>query len=270
MNSLVSGNSYYAGKDFLVRLPKDLQELISNYLTPSDLVKCSRVSKAWKAVFNADHMWERTAREYKVERCEVHPWVQIAIKSTSYCRYISERINSYFHKSTKSLVLQKLENEIEINWPKEFLQIFGSSQVIIRLPVLQRKHLLSSETANSSGPIWRLMETDKKGGRAYSFVLHVRNNETGEFFWEQIGIYILRGDTLYCEQILSQLNGECKRFASLGNPPLYVSSLERLERLVKNEPVGTKVYDWGYRLIEGPRTTAEGKSVIELVERAKK
>ena len=246
----------------LTNLPIELQTCIADYLNMDDLSSCTRVSSLWKKLFESDTMWEPIARLLPFRKQETNHIHQFIINST---------ILNWFPKTLgilqndyKTLIHQKFLKEdtvIETKFPKVIVEAFGSSDAFRRYPLLELPltHIIGMEFQEEhfSAPVIRAISNHKW----YCYILlRIRNNLTGQ---------------IHCEALYLFQDGN---FFSFSPPPFHArvlvdnsvcrpscdNSLNRLQRLIQRKPVGLIVDKINNQFIEGPSTTSDGKSVLEL------
>ena len=129
MSSVVGIHSFYS----------DLRIEFSKYLSVEDLASCARVCKMWKLIFDSDDFWQGHAHGLNIQKEQPKTFIKI-IASKVLAKF-PMIIKRNFQASFKQLVKERYDlegwSEIRINYPPEFLKIFGSVQAISKIPKLE-------------------------------------------------------------------------------------------------------------------------------------
>lgn len=260
--------------NLLIDLPAELQYQLTEYLTIEDLSVCSRVCRTWRALFDSDVMWEMTAKRLKIKKIEVDSYFHSLIKNVPFiCNWLPNNNYKYLVQQKFLLEVEEIQNQ----FPEEFLEVFGGAKAIQRLPyveitiddmimeqgVMRRFYYFKDE--HFSSPMTRTMVNGQP------FILfRIRNNETGEVYRNAVSFFSVGGDAasfffvarLRCFNIDNTRYNQrviCQCYARVS-----MDKLNRLQRLIQRQPVGLINKEDSYYIVEGPKITHDNKSVLEL------
>ena len=258
-------------------LPEDMQRHISTFLTPKELGRCSQVCRAWRKLFDSDIMWESTAKKLGVEKPAIRAQYLQDIQNTWIFNRLPQIIKRHLSNDYKSLTCdlhQHWVQEFIEECPKELLDVFNGPSNLLQLPSIElnfpddlESYVLGGlvvhyrfQNAYFSSPIVRAtIKYIHSELRTLYILFKIKNNITGEIHREAINIFSFCGDRFF-----SDLTDFDDRIICSGYPDVTAQKLERLQRLIQGQPVGTITNESRRKFIEGPRITSDGRSVFEL------
>ncbi len=250
----------------LISLPIELHNHIANHLNMDDLSSCMRVSKLWNQLFESDIMWESIARRLHIGKQEINPIHQIIINSPIlnwFPKTIGVLQNDY-----KTLIHQKFLKEdtvIETKFPKVIVEAFGGSDAFRRYPLIELPLTsiigMEFQEEHFSAPVIRAICTHSDLYRIGYILFRIRNNLTGKIHCE---VLYLQEDYFFSFSPPLTKPREGVLFDKTICRPSCDNSLNRLQRLIQRKPVGLIVDKINNQFIEGPSTTSDCKSVLEL------
>lgn len=255
-------------------LPREIKCMVTEYLTINDLSNCFSVSHTWKNLFDSDVIWEPIAKKFKVKKKEINSAHRFLIETPKIFNWIPSKLKNYLSNNYKNLIHQRFlleENNIQKKHPKEFSEVFGGARAIRRLPsieitfdeLIHENNGLGSffrfKDEHFSSPIVRATLKRHDNSENCYMLFRIINNETGaiyrdaiSFFWVGMGFF---------ENVRTKPEQRviCPHYC-YGTK----EKLNRLQRLIQRKPVGVIVEDTPYTIVEGEKTTADKKSVLEL------
>ncbi len=262
----------------LTDLPSDVQNYIANYLGITGLNSCMRVSKLWEQLFQSDTMWEPIAQKLNIKKKEKSLVHQFVINSLI-LNWLPRNLG-YLQNEYKTLVRQKLLEEDEKNeaeFPEVIVKLLGGSDAFRRLPLLQLPliHItggiigIEMKEEYFSAPVVRAIhkyENEEQDPECY-ILFRIKNNITGEVHCEGLNLYFDNEVLAWSSPLMLEVhplqNKKKILFKGICYPP-DDNSLDRLQRIIQRKPVGLIIDKINNQYIEGPSTTSNGKSVLEL------
>ena len=248
----------------LTNMPIELQNHIANYFKMDDLSSCMRVSKLWNQLFQSDTMWEPIARQLHIRKQEINPIHQIIINSPIlnwFPKTLGVLQNDY-----KTIIHQKFLKEdsvIERKFPKAIVDAFGGSDAFRRYPLIELPLTIYNgrqyQEEHFSAPVVRAICNHID---SYRILFRIRNNITGKVHCE--ALYLQENCFFSYLPPFQERPKKAVLFDKNICRPFYDNSVNRLQRIIQRKPVGLLVDQINKQFIEGPSTTSDGKSVLEL------
>jgi F-box domain len=267
----------------LIDFPREIQQHeIAEYLTIRDLNNCRLVSHVWKNLFDSDIMWEPIAKKLGIKKLEVNSIHQFLIETPTFFNWVPLNLKKYLTNDYKSLIQKKFlleEENIQKKYPEEFLKVFDGAKVIQRLPAIEinfdeminedngLRNFYYFKDEHFSSPIVRVTLKKMDRSEIYFVLFRIINNETGEIYRDAISF-----NSFARTRFFNIDNTRSKqRIICPSSPNVTKEKLNRLQRLIQKEAVGTIVEEERYiveeeryAIVEGPKTMFNGKSVLEL------
>ena len=253
----------------LTNLPIELQTCIANYLNMDDLSSCMRVSKLWNQLFQSDTMWEPIARQLHIGKQETNPIHQFIINSPILNWF--PKTLGFLQNDYKTLIHQKFIKEdtvIERKFPKSIVEAFGGSDAFRRYPLIELPLTsiigMEFQEEHFSAPVIRAICNHLDRYRVCYILFRIRNNLTGQIHCEALYLFCPDGNFFSFPPSFHANSRECVLFDKNVCRPACDNSFNRIQKLIQGKPVGLIVDKINDQFIEGPSTTSDGKSVLEL------
>ncbi len=234
-----------------------------------------QVSQEWKRIFESNAIWKPIAEKYQAVKLGIFEEVALHqfILSAGFffaTPVVNSIARSLFQSNYKSRVNQKISDDFRKTYPKEFFQIFGEvaglKGALRNLPVINVARVDLAFVPKSMGSVNYYFQNEYFispiviaciDNEDYCILLRIRNNKTGKIYLNAVG---------FSAYYLHYTPAE-NRIISIKDDYLESKkesrTLNRIQRLVEHKPLGMLITT-DNSTVEGPTTTYEGKSVLEL------